>query len=437
MSLRNADYDIVVVGAGAAGLAAAAEIARAGASALVLEARDRVGGRCRSLHVPGLAVPVDLGAEFIHGRPAATLSLLERAGSAAIDAPRRPWILKDGTLVPRADFLPELLAAMKASRALERRDRSFDNYLERELRPRVAADACVYARMLVQGYDAADPARVSAHSIVEEWTREASGNDHARPLGGYGLLLEHLYRALAGTPVHVKFQTEVRNVMWRSGAVAVAAVGGDTSVHVRARRVIVTLPLGVLKRAAREAGAVRFDPPLAAKQPALRRLAPGAVIKVVLRFRRAFWETADGGCYRDATFFHAPGSPFPTLWTALPVRVPLLVAWCGGPNAERMTGTATPRLVQRALESVERMFSLQGLEAELMAAYVHDWQSDSYARGAYSYVTVGGAGARKSLAAPLRRTLFFAGEATDTGGEAGTVAGALASGVRAAREALA
>jgi monoamine oxidase len=69
-------------------------------------------------------------------------------------------------------------------------------------------------------------------------------------------------------------------------------------------------------------------------------------------------------------------------------------------------------------------------------AYYHDWQLDPFARGAYSYITVGGAAARAALAAPLADTLFFAGEATDTEGEAATVTGALQSGVRAAREAL-
>jgi monoamine oxidase len=74
------------------------------------------------------------------------------------------------------------------------------------------------------------------------------------------------------------------------------------------------------------------------------------------------------------------------------------------------------------------------IEAELGGAYVHDWQSDPYARGAYSYVTVGGMGARKALAASLQDTLYFAGEAADYEGETGTVAGALQSGMRAARE---
>jgi monoamine oxidase len=74
------------------------------------------------------------------------------------------------------------------------------------------------------------------------------------------------------------------------------------------------------------------------------------------------------------------------------------------------------------------------VEAGLQAFWLHDWQRDPYARGAYSHALVGGSDARESLAAPLQGTLFFAGEATDVAGEHGTVAGALQSGMRAARE---
>ena len=204
-----------------------------------------------------------------------------------------------------------------------------------------------------------------------------------------------------------------------------------------AARAIVTLPLSLLQLPGSTEGAVRFVPALRQKERALAGLAPSPVIKVVMRFRSAFWETLDGGRYEDAAFLRSVDAPFPSFWTALPVRAPVLVAWAGGPRAERLSGIPVRDVMCQAVASLESLFGKRARIAQkLEAAWLHDWQQDPFARGAYSYVTVGGAGARKALAAPLEGTLYFAGEATDFEGEHGTVAGALRTGTRAARQAL-
>jgi len=149
-----------------------------------------------------------------------------------------------------------------------------------------------------------------------------------------------------------------------------------------------------------------------------------------MRFHAAFWEKRA----RGVAFFHSPGAPFPTFWTPLPMRAPLLTCWAGGPKAARLAGSSPAKLVDAALASVESAFG-KGVRGELAAAYAQDWMQDPHARGGYSYVLVGGEGAREELAAPLDDTIFFAGEATDSE-EAGTVAGALRSGIRAARQVM-
>ena len=157
-----------------------------------------------------------------------------------------------------------------------------------------------------------------------------------------------------------------------------------------------------------------------------------------VRARDAPDEALDGGRYSDAAFFHAPGASFPTFWSMLPVRAPLLTGWAAGPSAARLSGLGEAVIVRAALAGLRTVFGKRAAVAKrLRAAYVHDWQSDPFARGAYSYVTVGGREARERLAAPLRSTLFFAGEAAAIGGESATVAGALQSGERAAEQALA
>jgi monoamine oxidase len=431
-------YDVVIVGAGAAGLAAAAAIARYGRSALVLEARDRIGGRCWSLDVPGMPVPVELGAEFIHGRPPATFSLLERTGVAAIDRVGSWWHVERGRLRRTGDVIGELRSALRRRR-LPRKGVSFETYLNGELR-RVSARARAFALRRVEGYDAADPARVSARSIVEEWFGEddAGAASHFRPLGGYARPLEALARTLEGTGVVLRLGAAAAEIHWRPGQVEINGREDGRSFQVRARRAIVTLPLGVLQLPPRAQGAVVFAPALAQKERALRGLAPSPVMKVVMRFASAFWDELDDGRYADAAFLRSLDAPFPSVWTALPVRTPLLVAWAGGPRAERLSNIAPREVMDRAIHSVESIFGKRANVARrLEAAWFHDWQQDPFARGAYSYVTVGGEGARKELSEPLQDTLFFAGEATDFSGEHGTVAGALASGTRAARQVLA
>jgi len=432
-------YDVLIIGAGAAGLAAAAELSRSKLSVLVLEARDRIGGRCWSRYEPGLPVPVEMGAEFVHGRPAVTFSLLQQAGIAAIERLGGRWFLQDGRLRPRnrAEIFTQIQRAMEEAGAL-RKDVSFETYINRDLRDRLSPEARTFALRMVEGYDAADPARASARAIVEEWTGEGTANDASfRPLGGYGALLGSLAGALDGSRIRLQLQSIVHAVQWKRGSVEIEGAHLGQPFRESAPRAIVTLPLGVLQMPPGTRGAVRFSPVLEEKRRALDRLASGPVLRVALRFRAAFWEEIGKGRYRDAGFLQAPDAPFPTFWTALPMRMPLLIAWAGGTRAQRMAGETAPAVIRRALASLGMLFGGKvDIPAQLEAAYFHDWQRDPYARGAYAYVKVGGSGARKALTAPLRETLYFAGEATDFEGEAGTVAGALQSGMRAARALL-
>jgi len=431
--------EVIIIGAGAAGLSAADELARAGCSTLLLEARDRIGGRIWSVSQRSLPIPVELGAEFVHGDAEATFSLIRKAGTAALDAGGDHWTLREGALGPSEDLFSKIQHAMRATPTLKNQDMSFDQFLERDLRNHLTPEACAYARMLAQGFDAADTRRASARAIAEEWTGGGSVNSpQYRPLGGYGPLLTRLASELRGSSVEMQLNTVVRTVRWSRRAVGVEGSFLGRPYETRSKRAIVTLPLGVLQGRAREAGVVRFTPALATKREALKHLAPGPVLKVILQFRTAFWEKLSGGRYRDVAFFHPREAAFPTFWTALPIRTPLLVAWTAGPNADRLAGLDTAQIVDRALASLAELFGHRPRIDELLeGAWLHDWQSDPYARGAYSYVKVGGDKARQQLAEPLRDTLFFAGEASDTEGEAGTVAGALQSGRRAAREVLA
>lgn len=408
--------DIVVIGAGAAGLAAADELTRAGRAVLVLEARERVGGRCWTRRIAGVDIPVELGAEFVHGEAKLTHSFLERAALGATESAREQCVAVGGRLEP-VDAFAEAQRAAQGAEKLER-DTSFAAFLARQ---RLPTRTKALATMMVQGFDAADPRLVSAKSIAEEWAGAELGDSQPRPHGGYGALFDWLAREVLARGAQLRLGAIVKAMRWQRGGATLTGTFNGERFSVRARRVIVTLPLGVLQR-----GPLRFSE----KRQALAKLESGPVVRVAMRFHRPFWEERAPGM----AFFHAPNAPFPTCWTPLPLRAPLLTAWAGGPKAARLSGKRDARLVRLAVDSVAAIFG-GAAERELAAAYPHDWCADPYARGGYSYVRVNGEGAREALAAPLAGTVFFAGEATESE-EPGTVAGALRSGIRAAREAM-
>ncbi len=429
------DADAIVIGAGAAGLAAARRLAETSARVIVLEARDRVGGRVRQYPAAPLAVPPELGAEFIHGRAKETMLLMRESGSKAIGIEGGSWIGANGAL--RCDSVDFRTSARILERAHDLvQDESVASFLQPFEHDATTRGTARLARAFVEGFDAADPAIASARSIADE-LRSGVDSASARPLGGYGPIFGRLHDACAAAGVEIRLSTAVRRVAWRPGAVAVDArdASGDART-MHARTAIVTLPVGVLRDAGVEP-AVAFEPALpVAKREALAKLEMGRVVKVLLWFHSAFWEHIRDGRYRRAGFFRTEDRPFSAYWTQFPVRSQLIVAWAGGPSAVALDGIPSRELVERARSDFGDLLGEPALAlSEYAGGTMHDWDHDEYARGAYSYVAVGGGNARAMLAAPLDATLFFAGEATSDDGQGGTVNGALETGERAAAEA--
>jgi monoamine oxidase len=429
------DADAIVIGAGAAGLSAARSLARRSARVVVLEARDRVGGRVWSRTVSRSATPAELGAEFIHGRGEQTLMLLRDAGMAAIDTGGEGWLCSEDGELRREEFdLPSTAGIFEAARTLAD-DETVDRFLSRFESDAKTREAARWARAFVEGFDAADPAIASARAIADEW-HSGVDSTSARPLGGYRPLFELLQNACVAAGVQICLCTTVRRISWRRDEVCVEAhtSSGDFRT-IRARTAIVTLPVGVLRHRGDDT-AVLFDPELpAGTLQALRSIEMGHAVKVTLWFRTAFWEEIQNGRYRDGAFFRCEGHPFPTYWMQLPVRTELVVAWAAGPKAIALSGVAPADLIAYAVTGLGNVFDAPDLvRKEFEGGLVHDWGRDPYARGAYSYVAVGGADARARLAVPIEDTLFFAGEATSTDGQGGTVNGALESGERVAAE---
>jgi monoamine oxidase len=256
-------------------------------------------------------------------------------------------------------------------------------------------------------------------------------------------------RKLDPARVELRLESVVRVVRWSGEGVEIDVEQRGVPQRHRARKAIVTLPLGVLQAPPGDPAAVRFEPPLEMKREALAGLTMGPVHRVLLELREAFWERLDGGRMRDAGFITTAGTstgakkglPFRAFWTQLPERRTWLVAWVGGPAAvevgERGSGTSDG-IIAQAVDGARELFGGRvDVEALLEDAWFHDWVSDPFSRGAYSYVNVGGEDARRKLAEPVAGALFIAGEATDESGEASTVAGAIAEGERVAGDVIA
>ncbi|MBS0377793.1 MAG: FAD-dependent oxidoreductase [Proteobacteria bacterium] len=430
---------MIVIGAGAAGLEAAAQLTRAGRSVLLLEARERVGGRIFALPAPHFSAPLELGAEFIHGEAAASRTLLAQAGIAAIDAGAPRWVLRSGVLEPGEDWFGSLLPALAGAAILKERDVSFEALLEEHLAGVLAPEVRAAARRMAEGFDAADPKRASARALVREWTGDTVGDvPQSRPEGGYAGLLALLLARADPQHLQVRLKSPVSHVRWSAQGITVTGLRWGSPYEAHAARLIVTVPLGVLQQPPRTPGSIEFSPALPGKPDALAGLASGSVLKVLLRFAQPFWSRVRNARYREAGFFMAPGTTLPTFWTAAPLTAPLLTAWYGGPRAAALAASGEATFVPQILAALTTLFGEDCGAADLLETCDwHDWDGDPFARGAYSYTLVGGGPARAALAAPAAGTVFFAGEATDCGADSGTVAGALATGARAAGQVLA
>jgi monoamine oxidase len=431
---------VLVLGAGVSGLAAAARVAQAGRSVRVLEARDRVGGRIHTLRGGGWPVPVELGAEFVQGRIREILTLARQEGLPVVDLNGTRWLSRAGQLARAEDFVPRMSELLsRLPRLSSDEDESFEQFLASRCAGEALAAARELARSWVGSYDAADPNRVSVRSLERERMAEQQieGDRAFRLVTGYDGVPKALQARIPAERGGVRLEAIATEVRWAHGEVTVEARSptGDLCGPFSARRLIAALPLGVLQAPATEPGAVQFTPPVPEMDNALRGLEMGHVVKLIFAFRERFWARA----FPDQLgFLMVADEPFKGWWTGYPVYAPVLVAWAGGPAAQALAGLSTEQRADRALDSLARLVREPRavIDRQLVTWASHDWAADALARGAYSYVRVGGMAAQARLARPVDNTLFFAGEATELAGHQATVHGALFAGQRAADEVL-
>lgn len=416
--------EVLIIGAGISGLSAARELSAAGMGVLLLEGRDRIGGRVFTHRTA--KYPVELGAEFIHGRPAEIFALVQeeklKLAELEWNVARRKgkrWH-EAGEVMSGVD---ELFGRMSADRP----DQSFREFLDRQdAAPEVREQALGF----VEGFHAADAARVSVRWLANSNAadEEIDGDRQYRFAEGYETLVKSISSRIDWAHCDLRPNTTVTAVEWKQGETLVRAASG---VEYRAARAIITVPVGVLKM-----GSIRFSPRLVEKEKALQGLEMGPVIRASLCFRDKFWESRQR--FQDVSFLFTDDPHFPTWWTSNPLPFPILTGWAAGHYAQELRELSSEQVIQCAVQSLARIFEMEParMNQALETGFTYDWQSDPFSCGAYSYANVGASDAGRELGAPVANTLFFAGEATDADGHSGTVHGAIASGLRAAKEVL-
>jgi monoamine oxidase len=416
--------DVLVIGAGIAGLRAAEVLAAKGRRVIVLEARDRLGGRIHTDRSWG--VPVELGASWIHGtknNPIATLAAAKGIETQATayesimygaDGERLPDDALDGIEAQVADLVeagregsPDTDEPLRA--ALDRAIGAAD------LDPSELLNVEMGITASIEHEYAADVVELSA-SNFDDGGREGGG-DALLP-GGYDKVVEAVASGLDVRLGHV---------------VASVDTSGDRAVVVTsqgrfdANAVIVTVPLGVLK-----AGSVQFLPPLSdSKSTAIGRLGMGALSKTCLRFESEFWP-ADAELIDIVPAASRRGQWVESLSLTGLVDVPALMMFNAGKFARAVETMTDPEVIASASSALEPAFPGFPPPTGLLRSA---WSVDPFSLGSYSFIGVGASLAdRDALAAPEGRR-FFAGEACSSE-HAATVHGAYTSGEAAANAVL-
>lgn len=428
---------IIIIGAGAAGLAAAYELKKHGRSALLLDARDRVGGRMHTIHEPGFLSPVEMGAEFVHGKLPVTLGLLDEYKIAYEPVRGNMLQFDKGSFKAERSFI-EGSGIVDEKLELVVEDMSVDAFLSTYFESPTHDEIVRSVRRFVQGYDAADPGKASTLAFRNEWLGEEDGEQY-RIRGGYEQLVKALVNDLEAAGSSIRLSTTVRTIRWSPSQVEVTTAKGET---LKASQLLITVPLGVWQAGEDDEAAIAFSPLLPEKTAAAHSMGYGTVIKIMLSFKTAFWECEDmkqrTGQNMDHLGFLFTDAAIPTWWTQQPSQDAMLTGWLAGPPAAAHVQKDEHALLDLGLNSLAYIFSVSRdfLRDQLSGWKAANWSKDPFSKGAYSYATVNDAKAIETLSKPVDDTLYFAGEALGTGSGKSTVEAALSSGISAAASML-
>lgn len=408
--MPNSETRVVIVGAGAAGIAAGRRLRAGGVDALVLEARSRLGGRAWTVDISG-GMPVDLGCGWLHSADRNPWSGIAEGQGRAIDKTPPPWERAAARIGSSAADTKSFLGAMGRYRRRvgslreDEPDRAVAAFLEPDDRWNELMNA------VSTYYSGAELDRVSARDLA----RYDDTGVNWRVVEGYGTVI-----AAHGAELRIELGCEVVRVDHRDRKLRVETNRGA----IVAEAVIVTLPSALI--AEREDF---FLPALPDKSRAAADLPLGLADKLFLTL-------SDAQAFEpDSRAFGRPDNAATAAYHFRPFGRPLIECYFGGELAARLEAAGQAAFHDFAASELVGLFG-SDFTKRIAPLASHGWRADIWAKGSYSYALPGRADSRATLAAPVDARLFFAGEACSIS-DYSTAHGAYQTGIRAADQALA